>query len=113
MHKWLMKMLFSIGMITAGIAICILSRYQKTSDERPEDLWSGEGIEQYHSSSDKDTDGLDDQMDLLTSALEYIQTHPEYASKYYDNGYPDDGFGVCTDAVAFAKKKTVDIIYGN
>ncbi len=89
-------------MITAGIAICILSRYQKTSDERPEDLWSGEGIEQYHSSSDIDTDGLDDQMDLLTSALEYIQIHPEYASKYYDNGYPDDGFGVCADVVAFA-----------
>lgn len=42
MHKWLIKMLFSIGMITAGVAICILSRYQKTSDERPDDLWSGE-----------------------------------------------------------------------
>ena len=31
-------------MITAGIAICILSRYQKTSDERTDDLWSGEVV---------------------------------------------------------------------
>lgn len=45
MHTWLIKILFSIGMITAGIAICILSHYQKTSDERTADLWSGDVID--------------------------------------------------------------------
>lgn len=45
MHTWLIKILFSIGMITAGIAICILSRYQKASDERVDDLWSRDVID--------------------------------------------------------------------
>lgn len=29
---------------------------------------------------------------------------PKYKSKYYSSGYPDDGYGVCTDVVAFAMK---------
>lgn len=106
MHKWLLKILFSIGIIIAGITVCILLHYQNTSAKRPDDKWSGECIEQYHSSSDKDKGGMDDQMDILTSALEYIQTCPEYASKYYDSGYPDDGHGVCTDVVAFSLKNS-------
>lgn len=106
MHKRLKRILFSICKMTAGITVCILSHYQNTSAKRPEDKWSGDCIEQYHSSLDKDTDGMDDQIDILTSALEYIQTCPEYASKYYDSGYPDDGHGVCTDVVAFALKNS-------
>ena len=38
---------------------------------------------------------------LLQSALEYLKTRPHYRSAYYESGYPDDGFGVCTDVVAF------------
>lgn len=106
MHKGLKRILFSICIMTAGITVCILFHYQNTSAKRPEDKWSGECIEQYHSSLDKDTDGMDDQIDILTSALEYIQTCPEYASKYYDSGYLDDGHGVCTDVVAFALKNS-------
>ena len=59
-------------------------------------------IEQYHSSLDMDNDGVDDQMDILQSAKEYVDTKPKYKSKYYEGGYPDDGYGVCTDVVAFA-----------
>lgn len=59
-------------------------------------------IADFHSSVDKDGDGIDDQSDILLGAREYIATQPRYKSKYYDTGYPDDGYGVCTDVVANA-----------
>ena len=55
----------------------------------------------YVSSIDRDNDGLDDQSDLLQGVKDYIATNPKYKSKYYATGYPDDGYGVCTDVVAF------------
>ena len=59
------------------------------------------GITTYHSNIDKDNDGFDDQTDILNSVRSYIATKPKYDSKYYAGGYPDDGYGVCTDVVAF------------
>lgn len=59
------------------------------------------GITTYHSNMDKDNDGVDDQTDILNSVRSYIATIPKYDSKYYAGGYPDDGYGVCTDVVAF------------
>ncbi len=56
-------------------------------------------IETYISSVDKDNDGIDDQSDILNSVKEYISTKPQYKSKYYDTGYPNDNYGVCTDVV--------------
>ena len=47
---------------------------------------------------------MDDQTDILRSALAYTETKPKYLSKYYDGGYPDDGYGVCTDLAAGALK---------
>lgn len=61
-------------------------------------------IESYVSNVDKDNDGIDDQTDILDSARKYISTKPKYKSKYYNTGYPNDGYGVCTDVVAFALK---------
>ncbi len=58
------------------------------------------GIENYISAVDKDDDGIDDQTDILQNVRAYIATKPEYKSKYYAGGYPDDGYGVCTDVVA-------------
>jgi hypothetical protein len=97
--------------ITAGAAILVLcavgiylaSQYQNTSAERPEEK-SDVSIEQVHSSVDKDGDGVDDQVDILESALAYVATKPKYKSKYYETGYPDDNYGVCTDVVANAMK---------
>lgn len=57
-------------------------------------------IPQYHSAVDKDGDGIDDQTDMLRSVRAYIATQPKYKSEYYATGYPDDGYGVCTDVVA-------------
>lgn len=46
--------------------------------------------------------GVDDQTDILNSTREYIATKPKYKSKYYNSGYSDDEYGVCTDVIAFA-----------
>ena len=59
-------------------------------------------IEQYKSEIDKDLDGIDDQTDILEGARKYIPSNPKYKSKYYDTGYPNDKFGVCTDVVGFS-----------
>ena len=61
-------------------------------------------INTYISNIDKDNDGIDDQTDILDGAKKYISTKPKYKSKYYNTGYPNDGYGVCTDVVAFAFK---------
>lgn len=61
-------------------------------------------IETYISKIDKDNDGIDDQTDILNNVRKYIETKPKYKSKYYSNGYPDDGYGVCTDVVLYGLK---------
>ncbi len=59
------------------------------------------GIETYVSRTDKDGDGVDDQADVLAGVRAYIATNPQYKSVYYgDTGWPNDGYGVCTDVVA-------------
>lgn len=59
-------------------------------------------ITTYKSSIDYDEDGIDDQTDILNSARDYVKTRPKYKSKYYNGGYPNDQYGVCTDVVSFA-----------
>lgn len=59
-------------------------------------------ISTYVSSHDQDEDGIDDQTDILNGARAYIATKSKYKSKYYESGYPDDAYGVCTDVVGFA-----------
>ena len=59
-------------------------------------------IDVYKSQIDKDNDGIDDATDILKNAKEYVKKRPKYKSKYYGSGYPDDGYGVCTDVVAFS-----------
>lgn len=97
-----MKTLLTICVI-AIVCVCIylLFRYQNTSSKRLPNKYSAV-IKQFHSTTDKDHDGTDDQMDILQGALDYIATRPKYKSKYYQTGYPNDEYGVCTDVVAFA-----------
>lgn len=61
-------------------------------------------IETYTSQIDQDQDGTDDQTDILNEAKKYIKTKPKYKSKYYNTGYPNDEYGVCTDVIAFSLK---------
>ena len=64
------------------------------------------GIATYKSLIDKDKDGIDDQTDIINNTRKYIKTKPKYKSKYYANGYPNDGYGVCTDLVTFSLKNS-------
>ena len=77
--------------------------YNNTSDKRLRDRYSST-VDPYVSECDMDRDGIDDQTDILNSAWEYLASHPKYKSAYYPSGYPDDGYGVCTDVAAFALK---------
>ena len=58
-------------------------------------------IETYKSNIDFDNDGIDDQTDVLVGVKNYVARNPKYKSKYYETGYPNDEYGVCTDVVAF------------
>lgn len=58
----------------------------------------------YVSQVDRDGDGVDDQTDFLAAVRAYVATKPKYRSAYYAGGYPDDGYGVCTDVVAFGMR---------
>ncbi len=101
------KKLQLILIICLGVVCCACVytafRYQHTSAKRLHNRYDLT-IEQIHSSVDKDGDGMDDQTDILQGALDYIGTRPKYKSKYYQTGYPDDEYGVCTDVVANALK---------
>ncbi len=59
-------------------------------------------IEIYKSTNDEDNDDIDDQSDILLNAQSYIEKRPRYKSKYYDTGYSNDKYGVCTDVIAIA-----------
>ena len=89
--------------VFCSIVFYVQTHYQHTSAIRPEDDYKGR-IPQFHSCVDRDDDGVDDQLDILNGALAYVSTHPKYKSRYYETGYPDDGYGVCTDVVAYALK---------
>ena len=90
-------------LIFCSIVFYVPTHYRRTSASRPEDDYQNR-IPQFHSSADRDDDGVDDQLDILNGALAYVSTHPKYKSRYYETGYPDDGYGVCTDVVAYALK---------
>ena len=91
----------AVAVVFAAFIIYDTRSFQGTSAERLPDLYEG-GIMPHISGVDTDGDGIDDQTDILESAVRYIETKPKYKSKYYQTGYPDDGYGVCTDVVANA-----------
>lgn len=57
------------------------------------------GLTELCSPLDADGDGIDDWHDIMLGARSYIETDPSYKSRYYEGGYPDDGYGVCTDVI--------------
>ena len=78
-------------LIFCSIVFYVPTHYQRTSASRPEDDYQNR-IPQFHSSADRDDDGVDDQLDILNGALAYVSTHPKYKSRYYETGYPDDRY---------------------
>ena len=102
-HQWRIKEAVLIGIAFVGGAF---GAFGLTKTDRPKNEYNGTEITPYHSSVDKDGDGTDDQTDILTNALVYVKKRPVYKSRYYQTGYPDDRYGVCTDVVGYALKKS-------
>ena len=100
------KRIIVITLISLLILIFIIIYLLYKFNYIPHKMYSNEyfNIKTYTSLIDKDNDGMDDQTDILNNVYEYIKTNPKYKSKYYASGYPDDGYGVCTDVVAFGLK---------
>ena len=100
------KKIIVITLISLLILIFIIIYLLYKFNYIPHKMYSNEyfNIKTYTNSIDKDNDGIDDQTDILNNVREYIATNPKYKSKYYASGYPDDGYGVCTDVVAFGLK---------
>lgn len=89
-------LLLLIGLGALVVHFCLPSGFQRLPNR-----YRG-SIIPFHSSRDRDGDGLDDQTDILQGCLTYLATNPKYESRYYNGGYPNDGYGVCTDVIAFA-----------
>ena len=91
-----------IGIIITLITVLLLYLYNSILQKQ----YTNEDfkIETYVSNIDKDNDGIDDQTDILNNVRNYISKNPKYKSKYYETGYPNDEYGVCTDVVAFGLK---------
>ena len=100
------KILLIISIVIIFILIIMILLYKFNIIQHKQYSNSDFSIEQYISCVDKDNDGIDDQTDILNSAKEYVSTKPKYQSKYYGTGYPDDGYGVCTDVVGIALKNS-------
>lgn len=99
MRKWI-----GIGVLLLFIILLIESLYHFNYIPHKKYTNKDFGILRIISSVDKDRDGIEDYEDILLSVKDYIKTKPKYKSKYYETGYPNDEFGVCTDVVAFGLK---------
>ena len=56
-------------------------------------------IDTVKSAVDFNGNGTDDYTDILLGARMEADARPVYDPKYWDEGYPPDGIGVCTDVV--------------
>lgn len=89
----------NILIILIAIAICFLAIYiTEVFDSR---IYSAEhfGIQTVKSSVDFNSNGTDDYTDILLGARKDAENHPTYDGRYWDEGYPPDNIGVCTDVV--------------
>ena len=90
-----MKKRIIISIVTIVVILIILYILQIIPHKKYDNSYFG--IEQYISNVDKDNDNIDDQTDILLNVKKYVRKRPKYKSKYYDTGYPNDEYGVCTD----------------
>ena len=100
------KKILTIMVVSIITLIALITYLLYLLNYIPHKMYSNEyfNIKTYTSNIDKDSDGIDDQTDILNNVRKYIATNPKYKSKYYATGYPNDEYGVCTDVVAFGLK---------
>ncbi len=97
--KYKILMISLSGVLIAAIILHFLYSFNVIPHKKYDSAHFG--IDTYKSKVDRDCDGIDDQSDILAGVRAYIATSPEYKSVYYEKtGWPDDGYGVCTDVVA-------------
>lgn len=56
-------------------------------------------IKTIYSKMDYDNDKIDDYTDFVLGARNDAQNNPTYISKYYEDSYPPENEGVCTDVI--------------
>ena len=88
--------LFTIIVLTVMSNNFIPKTYYKASDFK---------IKTIYSDFDYDNDNIDDYSEFVVGARKDAQKNPTYISKYYDNSYPPDNEGVCTDVIWRAFKQ--------
>lgn len=92
----------AIVLIAAVLCFCVMYIFNAL-DKRVYDA-EHFGIETVKSSVDFNGNGVDDYTDILLGARKDAENHPDYDGRYWEEGYPPDNIGVCTDVVwrAFA-----------
>ena len=88
--------LFTIIVLTVMNKNFIPKNYYKASDFN---------IKTIYSDFDYDDDNIEDYSEFVLGARKDAQKKPTYISKYYDNSYPPDNEGVCTDVIWRAFKQ--------
>lgn len=89
--------LFSIAVLTLMNRFKLVPKaYYKASDFK---------IKTIYGSVDYDNDNIDDYTEFVLGAREDAKNKPKYISKYYDNSYPPNNEGVCTDTIWRAFKE--------
>lgn len=87
----LIIIIFTIGVLTIMDYYNLIPKeYYKASDF---------DIKTIHSEVDFDGDKVDDYTDFILGARQDAENFPVYISKYYEDAYPPDHEGVCTDVV--------------
>lgn len=105
MKKKITVILISILVLSMAAAFFLIysGTLQITSPQRRPDMYHG-SLSVSSDKNDTDNDGVKDGQDIVDGAVAYIETRPKYKSRYYSTGYPDDGYGTCTDVVGAAMK---------
>ncbi len=96
---------FIIIIIIAIFTIVVLSIMNNNFLPKEYYKASNFNIKTIYSNFDYDNDNIDDYSDFLIGARKDAQKKPTYISKYYDNSYPPDNEGVCTDVIWRAFKQ--------
>ncbi len=87
--------------IISIIIITIIALATLHSDFMPKEYYSGSDfdIKTVYSTIDFNHNNVDDYSDFVLGARHDAKNHPRYVSKYYEDSYPPDDEGVCTDVI--------------
>lgn len=89
------------------IVITVVVMFMMRSNLVPKEYYQASdfNIKTLYSSVDYNKNNIDDYTDIVLGARKDANNHPFYISKYYEDAYPPDNEGVCTDVIWRAFKK--------